>query len=191
VSPEGNTVNVTDTSSPIVHAQVEIPPDALSEHTLIAISEVLSEIPPLDQEGKKAGPPVHFGPEGGVFSKPVIIKIPYSQEDIEALGLNDASELDVFTFNMLSSGWDIVEGSRIVDAQNKLIGINVNHFSIYQAGMKDFSLKHAIIAAKVLTGMPVENALLNADYFKDQKIDMKDFIGILQYIGGFDNLLKF
>ena len=137
----GGTVSVTDTSSEILGAQVEIPADALSENTIIAISELVEEIPPFPEDIIGIGSPVHFGPEGLVFNKPVTIKLPYTEEDLENAGVSDPQELDVYTFNTTTSTWELVEGPKTVDEENMLVMIDVTHFSIFQLGVRKVAIQ--------------------------------------------------
>ena len=141
VSFDGGTVSVTDTSSGILGAQVEIPADALSEDTIIVISELVEEIPPLPANIVGIGSPVHFGPEGLVFNKPVTIKLPYTEEDLENAGVSDPQELDVYTFNTTTSTWELVEDPKTVDEENMLIMIDVTHFSIFQLGVRKVTVQ--------------------------------------------------
>ena len=141
VSFDGGTISVTDTSSGILGAQVEIPADALSEDTIIVISELVEEIPPLPENVVGIGSPVHFGPEGLVFNKPVTIKLPYTEEDLENAGVSDPQELDVYTFNTTTSTWELVEDPKIVDEENMLVMIDVTHFSIFQLGVKKVAIQ--------------------------------------------------
>ncbi|AMM42197.1 hypothetical protein HS1_002415 [Candidatus Desulfofervidus auxilii] len=141
VGSDGGTVLVTDTSSEILGAQVEIPADALSENTIIAISELVEEIPPFPEDIIGIGLPVHFGPEGLVFNKPVTIKLPYTEEDLENAGVSDPQELDVYTFNTTTLTWELVEGPKTVDEENMLIMIDVTHFSIFQLGVRKVTVQ--------------------------------------------------
>ncbi|RLC74564.1 MAG: hypothetical protein DRI61_16390, partial [Chloroflexi bacterium] len=122
-------------------AQVEIPADALSENTIIAISELVEEIPPFPEDIIGIGSPVHFGPEGLVFNKPVTIKLPYTEEDLENAGVSDPQELDVYTFNTTTSTWELVEGPKTVDEENMLVMIDVTHFSIFQLGVRKVAIQ--------------------------------------------------
>ncbi|CAD7781315.1 Beta-propeller repeat protein [Candidatus Methanoperedenaceae archaeon GB50] len=141
VGSDGGTVLVTDTSSEILGAQVEIPADALSEDTIIAISELVEEIPPFPEDIIGIGLPVHFGPEGLVFNKPGTIKIPYTEEDLENAGVSDPQELNVYTFNTTTLTWELVEGPKTVDEENMLIMIDVTHFSIFQLGVRKVAVQ--------------------------------------------------
>jgi len=141
VGSNGGTVSVTDTSSGILGAQAEIPADALSENTVVTISELVEEIPPFPEGIIGIGLPVHFGPEGLVFNKPVTIKIPYTEEDLENAGVGDPQELNVYTFNTTTLTWELVEGPKTVDEENMLIIIDVTHFSIFQLGVSKVAIQ--------------------------------------------------
>ena len=133
VGTSGGSVGVTDPNSPIAKAGVDIPGGAIGENTVVTIGQV-DDAPPLPPGVGALGSVIHFGPEGQAFSSAVTLKIPYSVQDLAAAGVTDPLELDVYTFNSDTGEWDLVAGLKTVDEANKLILIEVFHFSLYRLG---------------------------------------------------------
>lgn len=134
VGQQGGSVRVSNTSSPLLNAGVDVPPGALSENTVINISEVAA--PALPQGFIGIGVPVHFGPEGLQFAQPVTLKIPYKQEDLIKAGITDPNQLNVYTFDITNLVWVLVPGIKTVDTVNQLVMIDVNHFSIFSLAVQ-------------------------------------------------------
>lgn len=130
VGQQGGSVRVSDTSSPLLNAGVDVPAGALSDNTVINIGEV--DAPALPPGLIGIGAPVHFGPEGLQFAQPVTLKIPYKQEDIINAGITDPNQLEVYTFNITNLTWMLVQGTKTVDTVNRLVMIAVDHFSIFR-----------------------------------------------------------
>jgi hypothetical protein len=130
---EIQTVEVSDTTSSIKGVTIEVPPNALSEDTTITIGEVTNS-PELPDDIVGIGTSVEFGPSGITFDEPVTIKIPYSQEDLDNLGIIDPNVIKVFTFNTATSSWEEVLVDS-VNIDNKLVICKVDHFSIFTAGI--------------------------------------------------------
>jgi len=141
IGPTGGTISTVNVSSDISGATIEIPPEALSENVEITISEIKGALSPFPEDIIGIGSPVHFGPEGLVFNKPVTIKLPYTEEDLENTGVSDPQELDVYTFNTTTSTWELVEGPKTVDEENMLVMIDVTHFSIFQLGVRKVAIQ--------------------------------------------------
>lgn len=132
VGEQGGGVRVSDTSSPLLGAGVDIPSGALPASTVITIGEVDAPAFPSNLIG--IGAPVHFGPEGLQFAQPVTLILPYKQEDLDNAGISDPSQLDVYTFNTTTQAWEKVLGSKTVDPNNHVVMIAVDHFSIFRLG---------------------------------------------------------
>lgn len=133
VGEQGGGVRVSDTSSPLLGAGVDIPVGALSANTVITIGEVDAPAFPSNLIG--IGAPVHFGPEGLQFAQPVTLILPYKQADLDNAGISDPNQLDVYTFNTTTQAWEKVPGLKTVDTNNRVIMIAVNHFSIFRLGV--------------------------------------------------------
>jgi hypothetical protein len=118
---------------PIKGVTIEVPPNVLSEDTTITIGEVTNS-PELPDDIVGIGTSVEFGPSGITFNEPVTIKIPYSQEDLDNLGIIDPNVIKVFTFNTATSAWEEVLVDS-VNIDNKLVICKVGHFSIFTAGI--------------------------------------------------------
>ena len=136
VGEQGGGVQVSDTSSPLLGAGVDIPAGALSAYTVITIGEVNAPAFPSNLIG--IGAPVHFGPEGLQFARPVTLILPYRQADLDIAGdngfMSDPNQLDVYTFNTTTQAWEKVPGPKTVDTNNRVVMIDVNHFSIFRLG---------------------------------------------------------
>jgi hypothetical protein len=130
VGAGGGVVQVSDTSSPFLNAGVVIPAGALSANTVISIGEV--DAPPFPSNLIGIGAPLHFGPEGLQFAEPVTLILPYKQEDLDNAGISDPNQLDVYTFNTTTQAWEQVQGAKRVDTTNRVVMIDVNHFSIFR-----------------------------------------------------------
>jgi len=108
----GGIVEVTDPSSLIYGAGIEIPPKALKEVELITISLIA---PPaaLPADGSfAAGECVNFGPEGLVFGSKVDLSLPYFDNDGDGLldGTNSIElQVGVKHFNRSAGNWETVE----------------------------------------------------------------------------------
>jgi hypothetical protein len=133
VGEQGGRVSVEDTTTALLKAAVDVPFGALSENRIINISEV--EAPAFPPNLIGMGSPVHFGPEGLQFNAPVTLNIPYTQEDLDKAGITDPNQIDVYTFDTTTLAWEKLPGSKTVDANNRLIMIDVDHFSIFQLGI--------------------------------------------------------
>ncbi len=132
VGEQGGGVRVSDTSSPLLGAGVDIPSGALSDYTVISIGEVNAPAFPSNLIG--IGAPVHFGPEGLQFARSVTLILPYRQADLDNAGISDPNQLDVYTFNTTTQDWEKVLGSKTVDPNNHVVMIAVDHFSIFRLG---------------------------------------------------------
>ena len=133
VGSAGGSVGVTDPNSPIAKAGVDIAGGAVSENTVVTIGQV-NDAPPLPPGTGALGSVIHFGPEGLAFNTAVTLKIPYTDQDLAAAGVTDPLELDVYTFNTVAEEWELVADSKSVDEANKLVLIDVFHFSLYRLG---------------------------------------------------------
>ncbi|MGA1869871.1 MAG: C13 family peptidase [bacterium] len=129
------TVEVKASDCPIKGASIEIPPGALTDDVTITIGEA-TNTPPLPAGTRAIGRIIDFGPTGIAFIIPVSIKIPYTNEDLEKAGVNDPSKLEVFTYDMPTLSWELVDIDHI-DIQNNLLICRVDHFSLYTVGISE------------------------------------------------------
>ena len=79
------------------------------------------------------GLPVDFGPNGIQFSKPVMIGIPYDQDQLAAKGITDLHQLKIFYYSMSDYCWKDLP-IKLVDTVNQLILAEVTHFTVFQLG---------------------------------------------------------
>jgi len=139
------TVEVTDDSSPIKGVSVEISPGALSSDCTITIGEVTNP-PALPENTKAIGRVIEFGPSGIIFSIPVSIMIPYTQEDLDNTGITDPAELEVLTYDTSTLSWKKIPVDS-VDNINKVLICKVDHFSMYTTGKSGTSQEESNVVS--------------------------------------------
>lgn len=132
ISPQGGNISVANETSGFNFVGIEIPSGSLSEYSLMSVSELPAEVVPMPQVLTGINIPIHLGPEGSLFNEPATLQVEYTDQDLDAAGAFDASELDVFTLNTDTFKWEKVEGNKIVDYVHKRIEIELSHFFIYQ-----------------------------------------------------------
>ncbi len=132
IGPDGGTVEVVDSASPVFGAKVVIPPGALSAQQVITIEPVA---PPAElPEGYiPAGVYVSFKPDGCTFNCPVAVSIPYNDHDND--GIIDGSSIPesraaIFYFNEDTGGWEQVTVTGR-DTGRNIITAATAHFSTY------------------------------------------------------------
>jgi len=127
------TVEVTNNDSPIKGVSLQIPAGGLSDDCTITIG-VINNPPVLPSGTKAIGQVIEFGPSGTTFLLPVIIKIPYTQADLDNAGLSDPSQLEILTYNTATLSWAIIPVDSI-DTANKFLICQVDHFSMFTLGL--------------------------------------------------------
>lgn len=125
VAATGALVEVTNPSSPIYKASVEVPPGAVPAGTVVEMRQ--EAFPPsLPSNVDAVGPCVDYGPEGLKFAVPVRIGVPYSD-----VGVEDEGALRLFSYDVGVGGWvevPIVERDMVAN----VVYAKVSHFSLYQ-----------------------------------------------------------
>ena len=125
-------VEVLIEDSPIYGVRVVIPAGAISENITLTIG--YAQNPPLDDTMYSViGRVLEFGPSGTIFLKPITIQIPYTQADLDAVGVSNPNLLKVFNYNEDNGKWEEIAVSS-VDLENKRINCSVDHFSLYFLG---------------------------------------------------------
>jgi hypothetical protein len=123
------TVEVTDADNPLAGVLVEVPPGALSEDCTITISQVLN--PPALPDGTRAiGKVIELGPSGSTFLAELTLMIPYTQADLDAAGVSDPAELEVYTYDTTTMAWKQMPVSG-VDITRKCLLCRTDHFSMF------------------------------------------------------------
>jgi hypothetical protein len=122
-------VQVTSPESPAYGVSLEIPAGALQTDLAVTIG-VIANPPALPDKTKSVGAVLNFGPEGAIFSVPVTLRIPYTQEELERAGISDPANLKVFTYHPQTQTWEEVPVSGVLKAYNLLL-CQVEHFSMY------------------------------------------------------------
>ena len=128
ISTQGGSVFGADGSG------VMIPTGTLSEakEITVKVSENKLEPKPLDANVKLLGVPHEFGPDGSVFSSPVIITLTYTDADLDpnqdAVPDFNENKLTIVFWN--GSSW-IKAGDVNLDKTNHRVSVSVNHFTLY------------------------------------------------------------
>ena len=105
-----------------------IPPRALRQDTIITIEDVTFNIP---EPGINLFPiklPISIKPDGLRFNTPVVLKIPYTDEELQYAEIPSLSDLSLRTYDAVSKTWVSVPIKEI-DAQNRLIIVELDHLS--------------------------------------------------------------
>ncbi len=148
---DGGTVEVTNPSSLIRGAKIEIPPDpypdrpegftwetaiapgdpnetndCLWEDTTIIIAHQLNPNPM--KATRPVGPAVHFGPYRNFFNRDVSITIPYS---VKKAGNKN---LRACIYNHITNDWDTIEADT-VDKANGLVVFKTQVLGLFRAGV--------------------------------------------------------
>jgi len=133
----GATVMAPDKTS------VDVPPEALEEETVITVAESTEEeAPELDREAAAGeeelachGKPIHFGPEGQQFEKPVTVTIPFNPARV---GEFDLDKLKIAYWNKETKAWEPLAST--IDITKRTISAQVTHFSVYQVLQPKYSV---------------------------------------------------
>lgn len=123
------TVEVTEVDNPLVGVQVEVPPGALAADCTITISQVINP-PALPADTKAVGKVIELGPSGATFLTELTIRIPYTQADLDAAGITDPAELEVYTYNTSTMIWEKIPLAG-VDTSRKYLLCRTDHFSMF------------------------------------------------------------
>jgi hypothetical protein len=87
--------------------RLEVPADALQSEVQITIEHV-ETLPPLPEPMEGMALAYHFGPDGLTFGDWVTVRLPFTQEDLDAAGVTDPAELKVYYFHTSSGKWSIL-----------------------------------------------------------------------------------
>lgn len=129
IGPEGGVVEVTDINSPIFGTKIEIPGNALSRDETISIQHI--DAPAFGKTDYGIGSALNLKPDGLVFQVPVLLTVPYDDNDVENNQIVDEKSLTLFSFDETTRLWLRVSSSEINDDANVLLAL-LNHFSIYK-----------------------------------------------------------
>jgi hypothetical protein len=119
----GGTFEVTDTSSPLYGVKLDIPAGALSNQVSLSIS-----VPPASPETpatfqRKSSLEVKLGPSPLSFQKPVLVKIPYNDAEV------DENNLVALLTNEQTGEWETAEIINLDTIKNEAT-VSINHFSV-------------------------------------------------------------
>jgi hypothetical protein len=131
-APEAQFIEVADPESPLSGLSIEIPPGALGADLTITVG-VVENPPALPPGTKSAGCVLHFGPEGARFLNPLIVRIPYAEEELERAGVSDPAQLVVLTFAAEAMAWRTLPVAAVL-REARLLVFEVDHFSMFTTG---------------------------------------------------------
>ncbi|MGD9162206.1 MAG: hypothetical protein PVG39_27600, partial [Desulfobacteraceae bacterium] len=127
-------VSVSDNTSKLNGVIISIPKGAVDKDLNLTIGET-TKMPALPSGVVITGRVIHFGPEGTHFDVPVLIKVPYTEEDLNTANVSDPLELRLYTYSDSTTGWEILEPVS-ADTGSSLLVFEVNHFSIFTFGIE-------------------------------------------------------
>jgi len=132
---DGNTydISVDDSTSAINGVTVSLPKGALEENINLTIGTATAT-PSLPSGVSIAGKIIDLGPEGTVFATPITLKVPYTQDELTTLGLDDPAKLKLYTYGSSTGEWEILDASS-VDTANMVAEFKVSHFSVFTFGV--------------------------------------------------------
>jgi hypothetical protein len=148
---EGGTVDVTEPTSQIKGAKIEIPadpypsrPEGFTQETCIPINDPNdtndcmwedTEIiighrttPPPMSSSSPLGPAVHFGPYRNFFNREVTITVPYTSDKA------GGQTVKVYVYNHLTDDWDSIN-PEAVDKNTELVTFKTKVLGLFQAGV--------------------------------------------------------
>ena len=163
IGPEGGTATTT------AGTKIEIPPDALTEDTVITIDTLTEEtLPAPVPEGLEFLGAADFQPDGLTFSVLVTITIPLN------ISLPPGSFLGLFVFDPETGEFVYAEKYGTVDESGETASIEIEHFSAL-AFLTDKLLRVGIIGRVVTKdGEPVANATVTIVSVKNDVGDVWD-----------------
>lgn len=133
----GEVVVPEDATSPLRGLRLSIPAEALDQDMMITVDEIYnpSETPGLLN---RAGVIVDLGPSGTTFASPITLTLPYDENLLQDLGIDEA-ELAVFRFNPPPVNQWAPLPNQTVDTVNNIIIVSLNSFSLYSVAGPTFS----------------------------------------------------
>ena len=117
IGPEGGVIEGTNPASPIFKLKIEVPQNALSNYQILTMHGV---------QNNNSNPIIYLEPSGIIFNKPITIHIPYIIDERDGILGEETNE--IFTYNALDDGWEIVQKAGI-DFDNNTVSGQVSHFS--------------------------------------------------------------
>lgn len=165
IGPEGGAVEITDATSPIYGARMDIPQETVSEVTSFSLSHIES-CPSSSQESFPVGPCIDFGPSGSSFAFPILISIPYQDTDNDGLiDGTDVFEMDIGAryFDETIGQW---VGTQVIgrDVERNIIHVETNHFTNFIATGGDQDGDSCANATRINLYSPINR---NIDYYGD------------------------
>ena len=147
IGPEGGTATTT------AGTKIEIPPDALTEDTVITIDTLTEEtLPAPVPEGLEFLGGADFQPDGLTFDVPVTVTIPLN------ISLPSGSFLAIFTFDPDINEFVFTRKYGIIDEFGDTVSFQVDHFSIMSSFLKKEYEVTILGRVVTQTGTPVAGA---------------------------------
>lgn len=125
VGTSGGAISVTDTSSGLLGAGVDVPAGALSADTPITIDTYSGNLGLTSSNVI-----IDYGPDGTSFSSPVNITIPFLPKPSTSILGDDTN--DIFTYDTNEGNWKVVDKIDL-DTQTGIIVGSTDHFSSFTA----------------------------------------------------------
>lgn len=161
IGRSGGNLSVSDSSSAVSGAEIEVPKEAISGDVQFSIDE--SYLPqPLPSGIKQIGPCVSFFPHGQKFKRKASIFLPYTDSDNNGLidgGGDSEKKATVFYFNPEIRQWEKQSTSFRSFSSNRT-GIKTDHLSTFLLAVdesvpdtgNDNNVDPALVAGEYFTG---------------------------------------
>jgi len=127
----GGTITVSGSESPFSkNFEIHIPPGALDQDTVIAIGDVVANIPKPPVNKQFITLPINLEPHGLTFSVPVTVKIPYTTEDLIEAEILTPDDISLYYFDTQQNSW-IEIPIKEINSNDMYIVAEITHFSKY------------------------------------------------------------
>jgi hypothetical protein len=108
----------------VSNLEMNIPAGALADTTEL-MSGTVQNLPQLPDTAEAIGTAYYFGPDGFVFGDSIILRIPFSQQDLDDAGVTDPTDLPGYYFSTLNGQW---EDLKIAASSSSNLYIKVKQF---------------------------------------------------------------
>jgi len=106
--------------------EIQIPAGALEDSVEITISES-DQLPELPADISGVAAKYHFGPDGLQFQETVLVKLPYTEADLAACGVEEPRYLKIMYYHTSTGSWTQLTVTQ-VDTVGHYIWVNVSQF---------------------------------------------------------------
>ncbi|MCK5146664.1 T9SS type A sorting domain-containing protein [bacterium] len=108
----------------ITGLELDIPPGALEKATQLSIDTVAT-LPIMPDGVEAVGYKFHFSPDGLQFFNPLLIAIPYSQDDLDVAGVSRPIDMPVYCYLTRLGEWDKLT---IAGYNNSFLYVSISEF---------------------------------------------------------------